>query len=282
MTRLRIRPSQEQQRVPGGRRPSLPKSWTALSSDEWWDTLAVAPRSILMLDYDGTLAPFITQRMHAMPYPGVSERLIQMVRQSRVRLILLSGRSAKELAGLLPALEVEIWGSNGRERLLPNANYGVATLSRYQNGALAWLESTLKENGFSALIEKKPGSLALHTRGRQPEFEQHLIKLIPSLFRQLSDQTALEWLPFDGGFEVRASGCSNAEVVNCVLNEEPSEAVVAYLGDDIADEEAFRVLKGRGLRVHVRDEPRETLADVWLRPPEELLSFLDRWIAATS
>jgi trehalose 6-phosphate synthase/phosphatase len=36
------------------------------------------------------------------------------------------------------------------------------------------------------------------------------------------------------------------------------------------------------LRVHVRDEPRETLADVWLRPPEELFSFLDRWIAATS
>ena len=52
---------------------------------------------------------------------------------------------------------------------------------------------------------------------------------------------------------------------------------MAYLGDDRTDEDAFRALRGRGLSVLVRAEPRETAADAWIRPPEELIEFLRTW-----
>ncbi|MBU1936081.1 trehalose-phosphatase, partial [bacterium] len=55
-------------------------------------------------------------------------------------------------------------------------------------------------------------------------------------------------------------------------------ATVAYLGDDLTDEDAFRVLKGKGLGVLVRPEFRPTTADLWLQPPDDLIEFLKNWI----
>ena len=65
-----------------------------------------------------------------------------------------------------------------------------------------------------------------------------------------------------------------------LLGEEPADVAAAYLGDDATDEEAFATLGGRGLTVLVRPEFRATTAQVWLRPPDELFDFLDRWIEA--
>ena len=69
-------------------------------------------------------------------------------------------------------------------------------------------------------------------------------------------------------------------MVATILAEEGLSTPVAYLGDDRTDEDAFRQLRGRGLTVLVRDEYRPTAAECWLRPPSELLHFLDAWRAA--
>ena len=51
-------------------------------------------------------------------------------------------------------------------------------------------------------------------------------------------------------------------------------------GDDLTDEDAFQALPEGALGVLVREEWRPTEADAWLQPPEGLLDFLDRWLAA--
>ena len=61
---------------------------------------------------------------------------------------------------------------------------------------------------------------------------------------------------------------------------EPAALPVAYLGDDLTDEDAFAAIGDRGFSILVRTEVRESFARFWLRPPEELLGFLDQWIAA--
>ena len=85
-------------------------------------------------------------------------------------------------------------------------------------------------------------------------------------------------MEFDGGLELRALGHNKHHAVKTVLSETPGDSVVAYLGDDLTDEDAFAAVKiAHGLAVLVRSEPRSTRADLWIQPPEELVVFLDRW-----
>jgi len=45
----------------------------------------------------------------------------------------------------------------------------------------------------------------------------------------------------------------------------------------MTDEDAFRAVKPRGIAVLVRPQFRPTTADVWLRPPDELVEFMRHW-----
>jgi len=46
----------------------------------------------------------------------------------------------------------------------------------------------------------------------------------------------------------------------------------------LTDEDAFRAIRGKGVGILVREALRPTAADLWIRPPEELLTFLAGWI----
>jgi trehalose-phosphatase len=126
------------------------------------------------------------------------------------------------------------------------------------------------------LFERKPFGFALHERADPERFPEVRAALL-EWWQSSLDRRGLVSLPFDGGLEFRPSGSSKARAVESVLAELPPAAAVAYLGDDRTDEDAFLALRGRGLRVLVRDRRRPSEADVWLRPPEELIDFLSRW-----
>ena len=87
-------------------------------------------------------------------------------------------------------------------------------------------------------------------------------------------------LEFDGGVEIRVAGLDKGTAVRAIVNEVDSKVPIAYLGDDATDESAFKALGTRGLTILVRPEPRRTSARLWLKPPEDLLDFLARWLQA--
>ena len=130
-------------------------------------------------------------------------------------------------------------------------------------------------------IERKPLSVALHWRGLSPGKIEEMRATVLDYLPRLTKGTDLALHEFDGGVELRPGQITKASVVETILGEVRTGAV-AYLGDDFTDEDAFAALRGRGLGVLVRDELRETKADLWLRPPDELLDFLKRWEEATS
>ena len=71
------------------------------------------------------------------------------------------------------------------------------------------------------------------------------------------------------------------DAVRTIMEETGSDVPTAYLGDDLTDERAFRALGSKGLGILVRPNFRKTSAQAWLKPPDELLQFLSRWLAAT-
>jgi trehalose-phosphatase len=248
-----------------------------------WPRLQSAPRSLLMLDYDGTLAPFHDDRFEATPYPGVEDRLAILSGLSRVRLVLITGRSARDLRDLLPStVRLEIWGCHGRERLNADGSYELAALDPLQQDAMRGVGQQLFSLGFAEALEMKPSSLAIHWRGLEPEAKERLRSLTHSVFEHLAPASGLQLLPFDGGLEVRSTERTKGTAVRQILGQEPATIPLAYLGDDLTDEDAFAEVGNRGASILVRPVVRESSARYWLRPPQELLDFLDSWIEATT
>ena len=246
-----------------------------------WERLRSEPRSVLMLDYDGTLAPFHLDRLATQTYPGVEDRLETLSAMPRVRLVLISGRGARELNGLLPhGAHVEIWGSHGREQLKADGSYQLFAVDPMQKATLERAADEMAALGFAETLEVKPSSLAVHWRKFDHLKQVQIQDSVQGIYDRLDDAGKLHLLPFDGGLELRSTGRTKGTAVTQILGEEPGAFPAAYLGDDLTDEDAFVALGEKGFSVLVRTEVRPSRARFWLRPPEELLAFLDLWIEA--
>ena len=246
---------------------------------DFFEHLATAPHRALLLDYDGTLAPFRVQPEQAIPYPGVREILDAIMDHGGTRVVIVSGRWTIDLLPLLNLKrQPEIWGSHGWEQLKPDGEYAVARIDedalRHLVEADAW---TAEVAALGGRCEMKPGGLAIHWRGLTDNQAREIHELVFQNWRMQEMQKSLVWHDFDGGIELRAPGRHKGFVVDTVLSEMGGETAAAYLGDDTTDEDAFKAIRGRGIGVLVRPQFRPTTADYWLRPPAELLRFLQQW-----
>ncbi len=251
--------------------------------DEFFQAFAGAPSPFLLLDYDGTLAPFRLDRFQARPWAGVRELLAAIQRQGRTRMRVITGRPANEihpLLGLNPPLEV--WGLHGAEHLYPDGRRELEQASPAVQKELDELRESLRRDNFGGLFEDKANGAVMHWRGASQQDAERIERQTRQLFEPLARMEGLDLLEFESGIELRV-GRNKGEAIEAILAEggEPVGCPVAFLGDDITDEAAFRAVRRLGrpsLTVLVRREWRETAAEFWLHPPEELKAFFERWL----
>lgn len=248
-------------------------------------SLRAAEHRVLFLDYDGTLAPFVADRNAAWPYPGVVEAIDRVMELGDTRVVVVTGRSCASVLSLLRTRRrPEIWASHGWEHLPQQANEAEATrlLDPLSRDLLDKAAMRLRAAGFGERLEEKPFSIAAHWRGLDEADALRIAALTLEAWDDILPGSALEVHRFDGGYELRVRGRNKGFAVNATLDALDGQIAAAFLGDDLTDEDAFAALAGRGLRVLVRPEQRETLADLWIRPPEELLEFLEAWRSHSS
>jgi trehalose 6-phosphate phosphatase len=244
----------------------------------FWSYLVLSRRRLLLLDYDGTLAPFHPDPSKAVLYPSLSKLLDRLYRQAGTRLIVITGRSVQDLKQLWPFAEPpEIWGSHGGERLYPDGRYIQASMGKAERLVLERAAERLTQSGWKDRLEKKPYSLAIHWRGLPTSVQKQLQGEAADELNEMITHSQMVLAEFDGGLEIRPSTITKADAVKTILSEMDAACPAAYLGDDYTDEDGFKAIKNKGLAVLVRPEYRETNADIWLQPPEELISFFEKW-----
>ena len=214
---------------------------TRVDWNAFLERIPAARERVLMLDYDGTLAPFQVRPERAVPYPGIAEALDGIMQDEGTRVVIVSGRRAAEVMALLPLKkQPEIWGGYGWERLLPDGALVVQELTgevqRILRQASDFARGLARDGGR---IECKPASVALHWRGLPALAVAKIREQALAAWSPLVRGNDVELLLFDGGIELRALGCNKQHAVKAILSETAGDSAVAYLGDDITDEDAF-------------------------------------------
>ena len=76
---------------------------------------------------------------------------------------------------------------------------------------------------------------------------------------------------------MRCPGKSKGTAIKAILADLKPDLPIAFLGDDLTDEDGFAAIEGRGLGVLVRSEQRQTRAALRIAPPNGVLEFLENW-----
>jgi trehalose-phosphatase len=239
---------------------------------------------VLLLDFDGTLAEFHEDPEAPELTPERWDLLSRISREPGVSLGIVSGRRLDDLrartrlpdhvyhAGL-HGLEIEVDGTRTTHPDLSTAEARVEGLAACLN--------RLREQHPDVIIEDKGASVAVHTRRLPPDkyervFARADVLAVPWIaeghVRRLEGNAVVEFLPNISGHK----GEATRWILDHVQQKFERRPWVAYLGDDITDEDAFRAIDfGIGVLVGLRP----TSATYKLDGITDVDRFL-RWCAA--
>ncbi len=235
---------------------------------------------LLVLDFDGTLSPIVDVPDDAAPMPGAIEAIRTLA--TRWQVVISSGRGLDDLLRRIPEdlleLGVAFVGGHGTEALLGDGTrttlVEVAALRRTLHGALDALETALAgADGFR--IETKSSSIAVHYRQAEPTEVERLLPSVREILGSFSDDSP-GWDVLDGKLvvEMRPANIDKGRALTWLLDQYPGRMPV-MLGDDVTDEDGFRVAVTRGGHaVLVAEEPRGTEAGWRVDDPARVVELL--------
>ncbi len=247
--------------------------------DDWEPVLARMAGShvLLLLDFDGTLAPIApTPGEAALPAPtrSVLERL---VRSPRCTVVVVSGRALDDIRAKIGLDGVVYVGSHGLESdgfppYEPTASFR-ETLARARSELGARLAGVP-----GVIFEDKKVSLAVHYRRVEPREIARVESAVRGAVAALDHGELLEVSPGKMVFELRPRlGWNKGTAVDLVVRAEERRrggcVFPIYVGDDATDEDGFRALEGRGLAVLVGERP-ESNATHFVSDTEEVARML--------
>lgn len=208
-----------------------------MTLDDALQTAAETATLLVASDYDGTLAPIVTDPELAFPDARALSALVSLGRLPDTYVAILSGRDAAVLERLSGAPEgVELVGSHGAERsgLVPDVE---GDARRDLALALGRLETLLAQFPGSHL-EAKPAGVAFHYRNVSPS----LRPAAESAARRVGEALpALTILPGKQVVELSGSLIDKGDALRA-LREQCDATMVVFVGDDVTDEHAFSVL----------------------------------------
>lgn len=248
--------------------------------DDLWNRVQSSPRRLLMLDYDGTLAPFHVDRMSAVPSPETIRALREILHDSETYVAVISGRPIAELETLLGPVRLHLVGEHGWEERTPDGRHVLHALPGPAAFRLGHAVRSASASGCRDLLERKRCSVVLHTRGLDVPQARLLIDKCARLWNAFFVRDGLELLHIDGGLELRATHRNKGLAVRDLISGRPADSLPVYLGDDSTDEDAFQAVSDRGIALRV-GPMHETTASWTLPSQEAVLPFLLKWAAVT-
>jgi trehalose 6-phosphate phosphatase len=237
---------------------------------------------MLLLDYDGTLAPIVPHPDAACLSPTMQDVLSALAKHPRYRVAIVSGRTLDDLRRRVPGNGLSLAGNHGLEIEGVGGRYEYPEVQRWRPQIHALVQALQRDLAQipGAFIEDKGVTLSVHYRG-VPEAWVTTVKerlrarvgpaLAAGVFTLRTGKAVLEVrpdVPWNKGMAV-------GWMVDRLRQEMSTGNVLAiYLGDDDTDEDVFRVLASSGIGIVVGSNRRGSAAHYWVESVEEVERFL--------
>lgn len=200
------------------------------------------PRTLFALDYDGTLAGIVPVRSEARMTPETTTLVARLIERATVAVI--SGRSAADVSGFLPARPAFVVGNHGIEGVTePAVRDAMIEVCGAWQAALK-----LRLEGLTGVeLEDKGYSLAVHYR-RATDKERARAAILEGVSRLappphlVTGKEVLNLVP-------RGAPNKGDAVLNLLKRTGAPTAV--FVGDDDTDEDVFRLRDPRLLTIRV-------------------------------
>jgi trehalose-phosphatase len=240
---------------------------------------------LLLTDYDGTLTPIVDRPEMANLAEDTRRSIRSLARQRRFTLGVISGRALGDLKDKVGISGIIYAGNHGLEIEGPGISFvnPVAEELKPILGIMHYVLSRALGTIRGVFVENKGLSLSIHYRLVEERRAREVERIVKQVVggaeaagqaRITSGKKVYEVRPaviWDKGKAVKLL------VKRCGKGGRNSGLLPIYVGDDLTDEDGFRVIENyvNGISVFVGEEGQPTTARYFLKSPVEVATFLD-------
>jgi len=234
-------------------------------------------KNILFLDYDGTLTPIVERPDLAVLSSDMKNTLKRL--SSRYTVAIVSGRLREDVQKLVGIDGIFYAGSHGFDIKGPSfaliqkdAEFVIPLISNIA-------EHVRNELGKieGVIIENKEFSLAVHYRLLKDD--KYLNDIRNYLNNIIDNNHSLRLMSGKKVFEIMPRIDWNKGKAICWIMQALGfgfdDVNVIYIGDDTTDEDAFRIIRTRGVSILVSGKPKRSAADFRVSSPYEVKKIFD-------
>jgi trehalose 6-phosphate phosphatase len=228
------------------------------------DGVAATPHLLVAADFDGTLAPIVSNPADARPLPGAADALLALAALPSTTVALVSGRALstlRELSSMPPP--VHLVGSHGAEF---DTGFAHDIDQELLNRIIAEL-TQIAANRPGVTVEPKLASVALHVRNASAVDGSDALDAARAAARAWDAELTVG----KAVLEFAVISTDKGEAIDIIRDRDGATAVV-FFGDDVTDEKAFRRMRKSDVGVKVG--PGDTLAKYRVESPEDVATAL--------
>jgi trehalose 6-phosphate phosphatase len=243
------------------------------------DKINKTDKIVLFLDYDGTLVYFKNKPQEVVTPNEIKTVLSHLIQIQKFTIVIVTGRSLYDIKKLLDIDELSFVALHGLQIELSNAKSYIWEPTDDIRKILKNIKNLTEkkfQNKKGIYFEDKELTFALHYRMLAKEKIKDVVERFIELVKAVDTNNKLDILHGSKVIEIRPEGWNKGKAVELISSNMISKNTLPiYIGDDTTDEEAFRYIDNQGITIFVSNNTnRSTIAQYWLRNPDEVLNFL--------
>ena len=241
------------------------------------ENIAKSKNALVVLDYDGTLVPFVARPEKAHPSPEVVDILRTLNSSESINVVIVSGRDKESLDSFFTDIDIDLIAEHGAwigEMKDKSRTWRtIAPLSQEWKEEIRHILEQYVARTPGSFIEEKEFSLVWHYRQSDVGLGQQRAHEMRETLSYITANLNLQVLEGVKVVEIKNAGINKGRAVRHLISRFKPETILAA-GDDWTDEDMFKALPPDSYSIKANMQESDARYNV--KSQESLIVLLER------